>query len=128
PLPAGRGRHEDKNGRPGPAALAPRLPRGVVGARPARADARRVRDGAVRARGAPAHGGTLAPMPRLTIPVHMRWSDIDGYRHVNNARMLTLLEEARIAAFWDSVPGLDDTAAAREHAHSHDAHERAASA
>ncbi|MGO1562437.1 MAG: acyl-CoA thioesterase [Actinomycetaceae bacterium] len=59
-------------------------------------------------------------MPRMTIPVHMRWSDIDGYRHVNNARMFTLLEEARIAAFWDSVPGLDDTASARAHADSHE--------
>lgn len=68
----------------------------------------------------------MAPMPRLTIPVHMRWSDIDGYRHVNNARMFTLLEEARIAAFWDSVPGLDDTSSASGHAHSHDAHEQAA--
>ncbi|MFC4556562.1 acyl-CoA thioesterase [Georgenia faecalis] len=43
-------------------------------------------------------------MARLTIPVRLRWSDIDGYGHVNNAAMLTLLEEARIAAFWAS-PG-----------------------
>lgn len=39
-------------------------------------------------------------MARLTIPVAVRWSDVDGYGHVNNAAMLTLLEEARIAAFW----------------------------
>ncbi|MPV38852.1 acyl-CoA thioesterase [Georgenia subflava] len=44
-------------------------------------------------------------MARLTIDVQMRWSDIDGYQHVNNARMFTLLEEARIAAFWASTPG-----------------------
>lgn len=44
-------------------------------------------------------------MARLTIPLHVRWSDIDGYQHVNNAKMFTLLEEARIAAFWASVPG-----------------------
>jgi acyl-CoA thioester hydrolase len=44
-------------------------------------------------------------MARLTIPLHIRWSDIDGYQHVNNAKMFTLLEEARIAAFWASVPG-----------------------
>ncbi|WP_089772948.1 acyl-CoA thioesterase [Ruania alba] len=30
----------------------------------------------------------------------MRWSDLDAYGHVNNAAMLTLLEEARIATFW----------------------------
>src|SRR5699024_9070598 len=41
-------------------------------------------------------------MARLTVPVKLRWSDIDGYGHVNNAAMLTLLEEARIAAFWAS--------------------------
>src|SRR5699024_363048 len=39
-------------------------------------------------------------MARLTLPVRVRWSDIDGYGHVNNAAVLTLLEEARIAAFW----------------------------
>jgi acyl-CoA thioester hydrolase len=44
-------------------------------------------------------------MARLTIPLRLRWSDIDGYQHVNNARMFTLLEEARIAAFWASTPG-----------------------
>lgn len=41
-------------------------------------------------------------MPRITVPVPMRWSDIDGYGHVNNAAMLTLLEEARVATFWDT--------------------------
>ena len=44
-------------------------------------------------------------MSRLTIPVKLRWSDIDAYQHVNNARMFTILEETRIAAFWASVPG-----------------------
>ncbi|MHB1065250.1 MAG: acyl-CoA thioesterase [Georgenia sp.] len=39
-------------------------------------------------------------MARLTIPVQVRWSDTDGYNHVNNAKMLTILEEARIAVFW----------------------------
>jgi acyl-CoA thioester hydrolase len=29
-------------------------------------------------------------------PVHVRWSDIDMYRHINHATMVTLLEEARI--------------------------------
>lgn len=39
-------------------------------------------------------------MAHLDLTVPMRWSDIDGYGHVNNAAMLTLLEEARIRAFW----------------------------
>ena len=45
-------------------------------------------------------------MTRLHVPTRVRWSDLDGYRHVNNASMLRLLEEARIDAFWsddDSV-------------------------
>ncbi|MBT2516064.1 acyl-CoA thioesterase [Streptomyces sp. ISL-90] len=46
---------------------------------------------------------------RLHVPTQLRWSDLDAYGHVNNARMLSLLEEARIQAFWIS----DDTS---EHA------------
>jgi acyl-CoA thioester hydrolase len=46
---------------------------------------------------------------RLHVPTPLRWSDLDAYGHVNNARMLSLLEEARIVAFWVS----DDTS---EHA------------
>jgi acyl-CoA thioester hydrolase len=38
----------------------------------------------------------------LDIPVGVRWADLDAYGHVNNAAMLTILEEARIAAFWAS--------------------------
>lgn len=37
---------------------------------------------------------------RLPVPVLVRWSDLDAYGHVNNASLLTLLEEARIVAFW----------------------------
>lgn len=37
---------------------------------------------------------------RLHIPVPVRWADLDAYGHVNNSAVLTLLEEARIAAFW----------------------------
>ncbi len=46
---------------------------------------------------------------RLRVPVQLRWSDMDAYGHVNNVEMLTLLEEARIEAFWAHpapVPGL----------------------
>lgn len=39
-------------------------------------------------------------MSRRNVPVQVRWSDTDGYNHVNNAKMLTILEEARIAVFW----------------------------
>ncbi|UFU04056.1 acyl-CoA thioesterase [Ruania suaedae] len=39
-------------------------------------------------------------MARVRVPVPVRWSDLDAYGHVNNAAMLTLLEEARIATFW----------------------------
>ncbi len=37
---------------------------------------------------------------RLHVPVPVRWADLDAYGHVNNSAVLTLLEEARIAAFW----------------------------
>lgn len=36
---------------------------------------------------------TTAPF-RVAIP--LRWSDLDAYNHVNNARYLTFLEQARI--------------------------------
>jgi acyl-CoA thioester hydrolase len=35
-------------------------------------------------------------MEVYTTPVHVRWSDQDVFGHVNNARLLTLLEDARI--------------------------------
>src|SRR5690606_39838769 len=47
-------------------------------------------------------------MARIHVPVHIRWNDLDAYGHVNNAAMLTLLEEARISVFWsrgDVGPG-----------------------
>ena len=39
---------------------------------------------------------------KIEIPVHLRWSDMDAYGHVNNVDMLRLLEIARIEAFWGS--------------------------
>ncbi|HEU5223634.1 MAG TPA: thioesterase family protein [Candidatus Lumbricidophila sp.] len=39
---------------------------------------------------------------RLHVATPVRWSDLDAYGHVNNARLLSLLEEARIQAFWMS--------------------------
>lgn len=44
-------------------------------------------------------------MAKLSLPIPLRWSDLDAYGHVNNAKMLTLLEEARIKAFWASDQG-----------------------
>ena len=39
-------------------------------------------------------------MPRFTYPCPVRWSDLDAYGHVNNARFLTLYEEARVALMF----------------------------
>lgn len=52
-------------------------------------------------------------MARIHVPVGIRFNDLDAYGHVNNAAMLTLLEEARIAVFWSAgglqVEGVNDT-------------------
>lgn len=48
------------------------------------------------------HG--LVHTDRLRIPVPVRWADLDAYGHVNNVAVFTLLEEARIAAFWRQDP------------------------
>src|SRR4051812_1154870 len=51
-------------------------------------------------------------MTRIHVPVGIRFNDLDAYGHVNNAAMLTLLEEARIAVFWSAgdlrVDGVND--------------------
>jgi len=47
-------------------------------------------------------------MARLHVPTRLRWADLDGYGHVNNADMLRLLEEARIEAFWTDAAALGD--------------------
>lgn len=55
-------------------------------------------------------------MSRFHVPVAIRWSDLDAYGHVNNAAMLTLLEESRISVFWNGgdlgVDGAVDSGAA----------------
>ncbi len=44
-------------------------------------------------------------MARYTYHCALRWSDMDAYGHVNNARFLTLYEEARAALlFGDAKP------------------------
>ena len=40
--------------------------------------------------------------PFFRMPLELRWSDLDAFDHVNNARYLTFLEEARIRWF-DSI-------------------------
>jgi acyl-CoA thioester hydrolase len=37
---------------------------------------------------------------RFTYSCAVRWSDLDAYGHVNNARFLTLYEEARVALMF----------------------------
>jgi acyl-CoA thioester hydrolase len=37
---------------------------------------------------------------RFVHDVHMRWSDMDAYRHVNNSAYLHYLEQARVAMFF----------------------------
>jgi acyl-CoA thioester hydrolase len=39
-------------------------------------------------------------MSRFVHQAALRWSDMDAYGHVNNARFLTLYEEARVALFF----------------------------
>jgi acyl-CoA thioester hydrolase len=39
-------------------------------------------------------------MTRFRYDCALRWSDMDVYGHVNNARFLTLYEEARVALFF----------------------------
>ena len=42
----------------------------------------------------------MAGVAHLDLDIPVRWTDLDAYGHVNNAAMVRLLEEARIAAFW----------------------------
>ena len=46
-----------------------------------------------------------APMSRFVHQVHMRWSDMDAYRHVNNSAYLHYLEQARVAMFFHRHEG-----------------------
>jgi acyl-CoA thioester hydrolase len=46
---------------------------------------------------------------KFAVEVAVRWSDMDAYGHVNHARMVTLLEDARTELFHNEMPrrGLD---------------------
>jgi acyl-CoA thioester hydrolase len=39
-------------------------------------------------------------MARFAFACPLRWSDMDAYGHVNNSRILTLYEEARVSLFF----------------------------
>lgn len=57
------------------------------------------------------HDDGRATESGYVVEVPIRWSDMDVYAHVNHARMVTLLEEARIPwLFYDDRP----TAALRD--------------
>jgi acyl-CoA thioester hydrolase len=47
-------------------------------------------------------------MARFVHQVHMRWSDMDAYRHINNSAYLAYLEEARVAMFFHRQRGFSD--------------------
>ena len=40
---------------------------------------------------------------KFTYDASVRWSDMDAYGHVNNARFLTIYEEARVALFFQGA-------------------------
>lgn len=44
-------------------------------------------------------------MARFVHEVHMRWSDMDAYRHINNSAYLAYLEQARVAMFFHRQDG-----------------------
>ena len=52
-------------------------------------------------------GPATASGPRLHVPIHLRWGDLDAFNHVNNTSMLKLLEEVRVRAFWRPAAGED---------------------
>ena len=60
-----------------------------------------------------------APHAPFRTPVALRWSDLDAFNHVNNARYLTFLEQARIEWFETlDAPWMTDEVAPA-HADSH---------
>ena len=46
-------------------------------------------------------------MARFVHEVHMRWSDMDAYRHINNSAYLAYLEQARVAMFFHRHDGFN---------------------
>jgi acyl-CoA thioester hydrolase len=54
-------------------------------------------------RPAPDQDERLCGVPRFVAQVLVRWTDQDAYRHVNHAKAVTLLEEARVAMIFDAA-------------------------
>ncbi len=52
----------------------------------------------------PPAAASATPRPLASIPIHVRWHDLDAFNHVNNASFLILLEEARLQ-WLRQVPG-----------------------
>lgn len=48
-------------------------------------------------------------MAALTIPVHLRWGDMDIFKHINNVAYVGYLEDARVALMTNAgfAPELD---------------------
>lgn len=46
-------------------------------------------------------------MTPFVAQVPIRWTDQDAYGHLNNARAITLLEEARISFLWSGASAAD---------------------
>ena len=47
-------------------------------------------------------------MARFVHEVHMRWSDMDAFRHINNSAYLAYLEQARVAMFFFRQKGFSE--------------------
>lgn len=45
----------------------------------------------------------MCGVARFVAQVPVRWTDQDSYRHVNNGKAVTLLEEARVAMMFDEA-------------------------
>src|SRR3954468_18231765 len=45
----------------------------------------------------------------------MRWSDMDAYRHINNAAYLQYLEQARVAMFFQGHMGFNSGTVVARH-------------
>ncbi|HEV7205097.1 MAG TPA: thioesterase family protein [Jatrophihabitans sp.] len=54
-------------------------------------------------------------MTRFVHEVHMRWSDMDAYRHINNTAYLAYLEQARVAMFFHRNEGFSSGTVIRRH-------------
>jgi len=54
-------------------------------------------------------------MARYVHEVHMRWADMDAYRHVNNGAYLAYLEQARIGMFFHRHEGFSSGTVIHRH-------------